>query len=210
MGEGEDILPIEPSKELSVIQKSDHSENKTVQKYNVVSGDLVGRDKIEIHTHNHPKPESTRQELVSRIQKELEQNSEIKKIVSKLEHFNTPVEGEIVIGLEAKLKEGRQDKIYPYAKQAKETFAKKLNSHLFSETAQMILARLLAEIYARFHRHVTPQLNTLSQEQIADLVQEKVLNPLKSEVEAEVLELYADEIDGMLYFLTGNCHIKWA
>ena len=209
MGNEGDTLSGESSHELTVVQKTDHSENTSVQKNNQVGQDLVGRDKIETNIYNYPKLESKRQQLVDQIQKELKECTEITKIISKLEHFNTPVVGEVVVGLEAKLKEGRQEKIYPYAKSAKESFAKKLNTHLFSETAQTILARLLAEVYARFNRHVTPQLQSSSPEQIADLVQEKVLNPLNEEIGTEVLDLYADEVDGMLYFLTGNCHVKW-
>jgi hypothetical protein len=45
--------------------------------------------------------------------------------------------------------------------------------------------------------------------EIKRAVQHEIIDPIEAMLGENVLDLYADEINGMLYFLTGNCHIRW-
>ena len=82
------------------------------------------------------------------------------------------------------------------------------NEH--SETAQLIYAFLLAKVYSSFQTNIYPRISEgLSEEFINQLVTEYIIKPLEDILGNNLLRIYDDEINGMIYFLTGNCHIKW-
>ena len=82
------------------------------------------------------------------------------------------------------------------------------NEH--SETAQHIYAFLLAKVYSRFETHIYSRLNEgHPEEYINQLVDELIVKPLEDLLGNNLLHIYEDEINGMIYFLMGNCHIKW-
>ena len=69
---------------------------------------------------------------------------------------------------------------------------------------------MLAEVYSRFHLAIAPMIAADAElGAINKAVQHEIIEPIQQMLEENVLELYADEINGMLYFLTGNCHIRW-
>jgi hypothetical protein len=41
-------------------------------------------------------------------------------------------------------------------------------------------------------------------------IKDEIINVLLQKLGENILEIYADSISGMLFFLTGNCHIKWS
>jgi hypothetical protein len=60
----------------------------------------------------------------------------------------------------------------------------------------------MLEIYPRVCNNEDPVL-------INSLISEKVINPLIVELGDNLFDFTPDDVQGMLYFLTGNCHIKW-
>lgn len=180
---------------------------------------MPGRDKnVEnnlILYEQDPYRPSSMEILCKKYKQQREQNIEVRKQIRQLEHFTVPVAGETVRGVEDKLKEaqvadGGRDRFIEFAKQAKELYAKNLAEHTFWEAAQEIHAALLSLVWTQFHNHIMPHLAAeLSQAQLNALVQKFIIAPIKAELGENVLRLYDGEIHGMLYFLTGNCHIKW-
>lgn len=154
---------------------------------------------------------SPMQHLIQRFKAERENDEDFAGIIPKLQHFSSVIDGPNEIqGLESKLCEGNYDHYVGIASSTKEQFAKKLTEFQFSQSAQRILSMLLAEVHTRYHNRVWPAICEGSEQKvILKLVQEEVINPISQMVDENVLELYSDELTGMLYFLTGNCHIKW-
>jgi hypothetical protein len=88
---------------------------------------------------------------------------------------------------------------------------KKLAEFQFSRSAQEMQCLLLAEVYTRFHHCVWPALcEGRHQDEIQTLIQKHIIDPVSQMLGENVLNIYTDELTGMLYFLTGNCHIRWA
>jgi len=186
---------------------------KVNQSDNKVGGDQAGRDinkKITNIIESRSSKITPMSKLIEKFKYEYENNIQFRQTVEKLEHFSQQADDGEVVGLEAKLEDGNQLDLLKFAQKTKEIFAKKLAKYQFYESAQKIHASLLAEVYSRFYRNVYPAIQQkLPQEVIQDLIQQKVIEPVQELLEENILELYADEINGMLYFLTGNCHIKW-
>ena len=58
--------------------------------------------------------------------------------------------------------------------------------------------------------HIIPLIKEgLSKTLINKAIQETIIDPIHHLLEVNILNLCSDEIHGMLYFLTGNCHLKW-
>jgi len=68
----------------------------------------------------------------------------------------------------------------------------------------------LAKVYSRFENNIYPRLNEgHPEEYINQLVDEFIVKPIEDLLGSNLLHIYEDEINGMIYFLMGNCHIKW-
>lgn len=185
------------------------------QSENIVFGDQSAGD-IDKSTHYHlPQPtKPALGKLIEKYEKEKANDIIFNSMVDKLQHFSSSqdIEGETIIGLEAKLKAGNCSEYIEHAIKLKEIFVKRLIKLQLYESAQKILAFLLADIYGRFHNTVYPLIKQgNSQDQVFNAIQEDIIDPIHKMFEECFLslDLYKDEINGAIYFLTGNCHIKW-
>lgn len=191
-------------------------DSHTTQKNNVVHGDQAGGDIIKYINHtinlytadgSQPTPMGR---LVQKFKKERENDAQFHETLEILKHFARPLPGEDLSGLEAKLRASGREGLLDFAQQAKELFTKKLVEHQFSEAAQEIHAYLLAEIWTRFHTEVRPAIQQHADPTVVNtLVRERIIQPAQTLLDENVLHLFSAEINGMLYYLTGNCHIKW-
>ena len=178
----------------------------------MVFGDQAAHDVIKNTTYNIQGASVSTElgRLIEKYKKEFENNIQFYEQIDKLQHYSTPLSEEKIVGLEAKLNAGQRPQYLPFAIQTKEIFVKKLAKYQFYEAAQEIHAYLLAEIYTRYNLHVYPQIHCGTQEsEINSLIQLKIIDPILALFNENILHIYADDINGMLYFLTGNCHIKW-
>lgn len=191
----------------------DSEKNETNQKNNKVGGDLAGRD-VNKNTYNLGRTSSPGltqlEKLYVRLEKEKENSVTFCDIIEELLHFKNNADGGTIIGLEQKLINGNRSSYLRFAELSKEKFAMKLLKNEHSETAQLIYAFLLAKVYSSFEMHIYPRiLEGHTDIFINKLISEFVVQPLEEILGENLLRIYDDEISGMIYFLTGNCHIKW-
>ncbi|AYB32384.1 ABC-three component system protein [Chryseolinea soli] len=175
---------------------------------NVVTGDVIGRDK---HVTIHPSAKTTAY-LEGLYKKFLEEvkTAEERLFIDDLQHYTSQASGD-VLGLEEKLKAGNRGEILWYAKDLKERYHKKLiRTSQFSMVAQKINLHLLTLIRTNYLTEIYPMIVERKEKAIIDnLINEKIVKPLLTELGENCLEFNADHILGMVYYLTGNCHIKW-
>lgn len=150
------------------------------------------------------------QDLYDKFQIEKETNPELKELCEELDYFNSTIDEE-VIGLENKLIAGNRQKIIGYAKIVKEKFHKKLmKTSQYSNVAQDINVYILTKVRRGFMMEVyTLICNNEPEEKINMLITERIINPVKAELGLNLFKYDEDDIMGMIFFLTGNCHLKW-
>ena len=188
--------------------------NEVTQSGNTVdNGDIAGRD-IHKPTINIGRVslggKSQLESLYEKLEKEKESSTIFCDIVDELLHFKTYAKNTKVIGLEKKLENGLRLQYLNFAERSKEKFTKKLLKNEYSETAQYIYAFLLAKVYSRFEISIYPYIIKGTSETIVNqLIDEFIIKPIEDLLGDNLLHIYEDEINGMIYFLTGNCHIKW-
>lgn len=183
--------------------------NEVKQKGNVVGGDQAGRD---IHKHIHlpaPHLQSQMARMISKYRTETEKDREIKIIIEQLQRWQKRPVGD-VMGLEEKLRKGKRPDVIDTAISAKDRFAKILIKHEYSCAAQEIYAYLLAKVHQLFSSVIYTKIcRGASPEEIDKLLITEVYDKVEIILEDNPLDIAPDEIMGMLFWLTGNCHLKW-
>lgn len=127
----------------------------------------------------------------------------------KLNHYlAVPTEGD-VRGLEAKLREsGRSDQLY-FAMGQKEQAAKMVMRQQSSRVAQRIYTILLDELHTNYMLVVTPVIEAGGDRVAVDAAINGILRNINFMLGENVLEISVKDLLGLLYFLGGNCHIRW-
>jgi hypothetical protein len=193
----------------------DENKNHISQSNNTVeNGDIAGRDVNKPTTINIGRVsfggKSQLEILYEKLEQERHNSDVFNEIIDELLHFKKYAVDTEVIGLEKKLENGNRLRYLSFAEKSKEKFTKKLVKNEHSETAQHIYAFLLAKVYSRFENYIYPRLNEgLPIEYINQLLDEFIVKPIEDLLGDNLLRIYEDEINGMIYFLMGNCHIKW-
>ncbi len=124
-------------------------------------------------------------------------------------HFFNPINPNDQRDLSAKLMDAnRKDEIFE-AESLKEEFAKTLMKNNLSEQAQDAYVHILAKIKTLYESKVKPHIKeNAALTDIEDGVFE-VIEIIYGDLVGTIFEKDHRKIKGMLYFLTGNCHIDW-
>lgn len=98
-----------------------------------------------------------------------------------------------------------------YATEVKERFHKKLiKTSQYSLVAQDINVYLLTKVRRGFMMEIyTLICANESEEKINTLITERIIRPVQSDLGINLFHYNEDDIMGMIFFLTGNCHLKW-
>ncbi len=149
-----------------------------------------------------------------KLNNEVATNEKYDGIMESLKHYLTKLDG---VDMTTKLQDGgfTENEIIK-ASRRKEKYAKRLEKNLFFESAQWIDSQLFAKIMIDFETYVEiPLINTgANKDVILKTVVEKVVNPVLELINVEgendeVLNYTTEDIFGMVYYLTGKCHINW-
>lgn len=180
---------------------------------NQALGDVVGRDKTEITNINQfgtPAPSSHLAQLLDRYRDELKCDKRTIEKLWELQRFGEPKENPL-IPLETKLKEGNREDMIEFALETKESFAKQLARHTHFESAQKIHLHLLSRIWSVFQTRILPQIRAGQPRLVVErLIQSEIIDPTLADLRDNPFHYSDPEVQGMLYYLTGNCHIRWA
>jgi hypothetical protein len=128
----------------------------------------------------------------------------------KLEHFLSNQTNSDVRGLEAKLTASGRDDLLKGALLKKQSAYKAILRQQGSKSAQTIYTFLMAEIVVNFEQTVLPLVQDgASRSTIDTAMLEKVIAPALGMLESNPLNLNKMDIQGLVYFLAGNCYIRW-
>ena len=152
---------------------------------------------------------------VSRLQRLAEEiRGNIKDdVFEDLLFYNTKLDG--TKGLEEKLIDGHFGRTrITVATHQKEMYAKKATKYECYPSAQQINFSIFGRIKNDFDTYVSPLIETDTPlKEIMKVVREKIVSPIREIIENgandEYLQYTSDHIYGMIYYLTGMCHLNW-
>lgn len=167
-------------------------------------GDVIGRDKI---TTILPAP--TQMDILSKKYVEEKSNRQLTYvIIDELNHYSN--EKYDIRDLTEKLEDAGFDYLIEVGEELKEEVSKLIIRNQHYKSAQKIITYLLAEVESIFNANIKSKLLDINEETTLKLL---LRTHLEKEVQAHlgdnVLEIFNRQINGMVYFLTGNCHLEW-
>lgn len=170
----------------------------------------IGTNTGDIYSH---KP-TYWEKLFNRLKEQMSSEIRYHEIIEELEEYKTKLNG--TKGLEEKLRDGKVPKpMILKALRQKDKYAKKADKFSCYEAAQQIDLQLFSVIKDKFDVFVYPMI--LKGASVTDVMKtieteivEKVREILFSESgNADSLNYTTDTIYGMIYYLTGMCHLNW-
>ncbi|WP_313132895.1 ABC-three component system protein [Stutzerimonas nitrititolerans] len=182
----------------------------TRQSGNVVQGDMAAGNVIK--TVNNYYPSASVEELAllyAKLRLDGIGDPSNNVFSHKLMHYlAVPTDGD-VRGLEAKLRDsGRLDMLH-FAMREKEAAVKMLMRYQSSRSAQRVFTILLDELHTIYILTVTPVIENGGDRATVDEKISNALQVIKSMLGENFLEFTVKDLLGLLFFLAGNCHIRW-
>ena len=160
-------------------------------------------------------PHSRLEGWFDKLQEDFRNDVRLQKKMDDIMRYRTKLPH--TIGLEQKLVDGGfQQRAIDKARRQKQLYAKKATKFQYFEMANKIDNYLFAIVSDHFDREVYPLIEDQKPlREINQAVYEKVILPVWEELNtvgaADTCLCYTlDDVFGMLYYLTGNCHINWA
>jgi hypothetical protein len=179
--------------------------NKTTQSGNVAGGDIVAGDKITTSPRRTPITELNDRYIAASGDKD-----GLDGFIDALQHYWDKATTGDIRPLSQKLTESNRVDIIPDGESLKERATKIILRLQTSHTAQELLAHILADLHARFFCEVRSSIQAGADRVTIDaLLNDKVIGPTLNDLETNPLRLSRVDLLGLIYFLTGNCHIRW-
>lgn len=167
-------------------------------------GDVIGRDKI---TNILPAP--TQMDLLS--QKYVEEKSKQQVtyvIIDELTHYSNKKYD--IRDLTEKLEDAGFGYLIEVGEELKEEVSKLIIRNQHYKSAQKIITYLLAEVESIFNANIKSKLLDVREETALKLLFRTYLEKeIQVHLGDNVLEIFNRQVNGMVYFLTGNCHLEW-
>lgn len=149
--------------------------------------------------------------IIEQLRDQIGEDPEAAEFVESLITWMNPKRTELKRDLATKLKACGKGYLLEDALEAKELFAKQIRRTAFNPALQEVYAYMLGAVKVTFNYRIKPLIASatapgLIEASIADLA-EDITNQI-ADAPPE-LGIGLQEVIGMLYFLTGNCHIEW-
>lgn len=149
-------------------------------------------------------------ELITRTNELLDEDEEYRDFIHELNSLLEQRTGREIIGTEQKLLNGERQDLIEDSWFYESKFARKLARGELSRTSQVIFLHCLSTINEEFLSNIRPLIEKNSDRLIVNQVIDKnIINNLYGQVSSADSSITKQVIRGMLYFLTGKCHIKW-
>ncbi|MBS7321219.1 ABC-three component system protein [Sphingobacterium daejeonense] len=153
------------------------------------------------------------QKRFEKLQEEVLSDQRYETFIEDFHNYNTIQDG---IGLEKKLTDaGFNSREILRALNFKEKYSKRVVKGEMFQTQQEIDVEIFSLIDNDFYTYVFPKIEERApKSEVIIILREKVIQPildvLNKEGEADnFLNYNVNDIYGMIYFLTGKCHLNW-
>lgn len=185
------------------------SNNEITTKNSQISGGVAGEN-IYNQTFNRHHQQADPDALVAAIKKicELEEHDE--DYIDFVDAYEYYLSDRTMIGLEQKLKNGNRDDLINEAIDKKDYFSKALAKGQLGRRKQYLYYYILQKINSAFDGRIRPLIKTgVPPAEIDELIYLDIISPIHSEVVKSYPVIDERLIYGMLYYLTGRCHLVW-
>lgn len=127
------------------------------------------------------------------------------------EELQTYFSNRDVVGLETKLTLAGREDLIEDAKYEKHRFSQKIARLQFSLQLRQVYHHILAMLVQRFRNGILPLINSGTPSAEVDAEIMNMVTTVYGCTSVSIkLNLTETDIHAMIYFLTGNCHLRWS
>lgn len=214
MTENKDNTPILHNSSFKNIKLSDLTDsfrsNKEVDiSNNQISNIDTGGGNFQFGVFVAPNP-SKITELIERSKSYAEDSLEYRDLIDELNNFQRPRDGIEIIGLENKLTNANMSSLLNDAKYLKDRAITRISKYQLQSHKAAVYTYIYAKVYEIFTANILPMITQgISPDHINQYISGVIVNPIVDEVCGADPTINANTVRGMLYILTGNCHLTW-
>ena len=153
---------------------------------------------------------SSLEQAVEQIKKNLGADKDAVDIIVDLADYITEHPNREIIGLEKKLKNGKRVDLKDRAVLLKNRFERRVAKNQMSLAEQHVYVQILSAISSIWHSKIKPliDINT-SKTAIDSAIHTELIEPVHKAIVRYDTLATSELVSGMLYFLTGKCHLEW-
>ncbi|HIE8962564.1 TPA: ABC-three component system protein [Klebsiella pneumoniae] len=168
------------------------------------------QDAASHHGDNNFISLSSLESAIDQVKKSCLGHDELISIMEDLADYLNDYPGREVIGLENKLIRGSRHDLIERATILKNRFARRVAKDQMSLVEQTVYIQILSAISTNWHQYVYPAIICgCNNMEVDRLVMEEIISPVHRAIIRFDNTITTELVSGMLYFLTGLCHIKW-
>lgn len=132
-------------------------------------------------------------------------------LIDELQNYHKPRPGRKIIGLENKLLNANMEKLLDQAKYLKGRASAKIARYELIGYKAAVHNYIYGKINEIFHAEIMPLIeNGMPPDEINRKISGLIVKPIADDVASADPSINSDTVRGMLYILTGNCHLSWS
>jgi len=159
---------------------------------------------------NYFAPLTNLETAIEQIKKACRDNNSLIDILNELAEFIQSDTSREIIGLEEKLNRGSRQDLFRRATELKNRFAMRVAKNQMLLTEQHVYIQILSAIKTTWYQKIHPRIvDGASNSEIDQLIQDELVSPIHKAIVRYDFSITSENVCGMLYFLTGLCHIYW-
>lgn len=153
---------------------------------------------------------SSLESTIDQVKKSCLGHDELISIMEDLAEYLGDYPGREIIGLEAKLLRGDRADLLERATKLKSKFARKVAKNQMSLVEQTVYIQVLSAICSSWHQCIYPAIiSGHNKVEIDRLINIEIIQPVHKAIVRFDSLVTTELVSGMLYFLTGLCHVSW-
>lgn len=180
--------------------------NNASFKNTAISGDVVLGNKT-----TNQAPLLPLEKAIQSILESTDENPELEEIIEELAEYITNRPDREVIGVKQKLINGGREDLLDDAVYLKNKFERTIAKKQMSLIDQKVYAHVLAMIGSLFNHKIRPLiLEEKAKSEVDSSIHKEIIDPVYKSIVSFNQQVTPNHVAGMLYFLTGKCHLIWS
>ncbi|MGM0542591.1 MAG: ABC-three component system protein [Pseudomonadota bacterium] len=147
---------------------------------------------------------------IEQIKKACRGDEKLVDLIEDLTELITKHPDREIVGLEKKLENGGRNDLFKRARRLKNKFSRRVAKNQMSIAEQQIYIQILSAINTTWYSSINPKIiDGATNDEIDKLIYEEIIKPIHQAIVRFDTTVTSETVNGMLYFLTGKCHLVW-
>ena len=150
------------------------------------------------------------EKAIEQIKKTWSKDEKLIDIIEELAGYITDHPTRKIIGLEKKLEQGERAELIDNAILLKNRFERRIAKNQMSMSEQHVYIQVLSAINTSWTYNIRPLIESGENIKVIDqAIWKELIEPVHKAIVSYDCTINTDLVSGMLYFLTGKCHLAW-